>query len=400
MIYKSRYLDIVLIIISFYSIYFIVHKFLGGKVPFWDFHIIYCQSKTFFLGNIPYGFDVHGDCLDPKITLTANLSVSTLELLKYIGLINIKTANFLWVFLEIISLFLVFIIFGKIFKFDQNWRNIFLFFFSFGSVVFFSFFSGNLSVILYGFLAIGIYFLEKRLFNYYYITILFVSLFKFYYLTFLLLPFYILGWKSIKKILITFFLFFVIQYFFYIKNPELTITFFDVIQGKYQEDLPTRFLTGTGLYSIIEKMPWVLFGGNNISANSFTGSFFSLGINLLFWFIGSSIILLSVFLCLKGKRIKNSKNHFLFCISFGILVINLIIPRLVVYDLILTVPIFFYLLSRINFKKFQINEFRAKFFFIFLFLVFFDHHFPFLVIITFLTLFIYSEFYKKNIFIY
>ncbi|MCH2541373.1 MAG: hypothetical protein MK002_03905 [Alphaproteobacteria bacterium] len=395
MIYKSRYLDIVLIIISFYSIYFIVHKFLGGKVPFWDFHIIYCQSKTFFLGNIPYGFDVHGDCLDPKITLTANLSVSTLELLKYIGLINIKTANFLWVFLEIISLFLVFIIFGKIFKFDQNWRNIFLFFFSFGSVVFFSFFSGNLSVILYGFLAIGIYFLEKRLFNYYYITILFVSLFKFYYLTFLLLPFYILGWKSIKKILITFFLFFVIQYFFYIKNPELTITFFDVIQGKYQEDLPTRFLTGTGLYSIIEKMPWIFLGINN-----FENSFFSLQTNLFIWFIISSTIFLSILYCLNNKKIKNSKNHFLFCISFGILVISLIIPRLVVYDLILTVPILFYLLNRIDFKKFKIDEFKSKFFFIFLFLVFFDHHFPFFAIISLLTLFIYSEFYKKDIFIY
>ena len=395
MIYKSRYLDIVLIIISFYSIYFIVHKFLGGKVPFWDFHIIYCQSKTFLLGNIPYGFDVHGDCLDPKITLTANLSVSTHELLKYIGLINIKTANFLWVFLEIISLFLVFIIFGKIFKFDQNWRNIFLFFFSFGSVVFFSFFSGNLSVILYGFLAIGIYFLEKRLFNYYYITILFVSLFKFYYLTFLLLPFYILGWKSIKKILITFFLFFVIQYFFYIKNPELTITFFDVIQGKYQEDLPTRFLTGTGLYSIIEKMPWIFLGINN-----FENSFFSLQTNLFIWFIISSTIFLSILYCLNNKKIKNSKNHFLFCISFGILVISLIIPRLVVYDLILTVPILFYLLNRIDFKKFKIDEFKSKFFFIFLFLVFFDHHFPFFAIISLLTLFIYSEFYKKDIFIY
>ena len=395
MIYKSRYLDIVLIIISFYSIYFIVHKFLGGKVPFWDFHIIYCQSKTFFLGNIPYGFDVHGDCLDPKITLTANLSVSTLELLKYIGLINIKTANFLWVFLEIISLFLVFIIFGKIFKFDQNWRNIFLFFFSFGSVVFFSFFSGNLSVILYGFLAIGIYFLEKRLFNYYYITILFVSLFKFYYLTFLLLPFYILGWKSIKKILITFFLFFVIQYFFYIKNPELTITFFDVIQGKYQEDLPTRFLTGTGLYSIIEKMPLIFLGINN-----FENSFFSLQTNLFIWFIISTTIFLSILYCLNNKKIKNSKNQFLFCISFGILVISLIIPRLVVYDLILTVPILFYLLNRIDFKKFKIDEFKSKFFFIFLFLVFFDHHFPFFAIISLLTLFIYSEFYKKDIFIY
>ena len=195
--------------------------------------------------------------------------------------------------------------------------------------------------------------------------------------------------------MITFFLFFEIQYFFYIKNPELTITFFDVIQGKYQEDLPTRFLTGTGLYSIIEKMPWIFLGINN-----FENSFFSLQTNLFIWFIISSTIFLSILYCLNNKKIKNSKNHFLFCISFGILVISLIIPRLVVYDLILTVPILFYLLNRIDFKKFKIDEFKSKFFFIFLFLVFFDHHFPFFAIISLLTLFIYSEFYKKDIFIY
>ena len=395
MIYKSRYLDIVLIIIFIYSVFFIVHKFLGGKVPFWDFHIIYCQSKTFFLGNIPYGSNVHGDCLDPRITLIANFSPSTLEILKYIGSINIKTANFFWVFLEIISFFLIFVVLKETFKFNYEWRNFLLIFVSFGSTIFFSFISGNISVILYGFLALGIFFLQKKLFNYYYIIVLFVSLFKFYYLIFLLLPFYILGWKSLKNILVYLFLFFVIQYFFYIKNPDLTIAFFDIIQGKYQDNLPTRFQTGTGLYSIIEKMPWIFLGINN-----FEKSFFSLETNLFFWFITSSIISLSVFVCLNGKRIKNSKNHFLFCISFGILVINLIIPRLVVYDLILTVPILFYLLNQVNFKKFQINEFKFKFFFIFLFLVFFDHHFPFFVIITFLTLFIYSELYKKNIFIY
>ena len=395
MIYKSRYLDIVLIIIFIYSVFFIVHKFLGGKVPFWDFHIIYCQSKTFFLGNIPYGSNVHGDCLDPRITLIANFSPSTLEILKYIGSINIKTANFFWVFLEIISFFLIFVVLKETFKFNYEWRNFLLIFVSFGSTIFFSFISGNISVILYGFLALGIFFLQKKLFNYYYIIVLFVSLFKFYYLTFLLLPFYILSWKSLKIISAYLFLFFVIQYFFYIKNPDLTIAFLDVIQGKYQDNLPIRFLTGTGLYSIIEKMPWIFLGINN-----FEKSFFSLETNLFFWFITSSIISLSVFVCLNGKRIKNSKNHFLFCISFGILVINLIIPRLVVYDLILTVPILFYLLNQVNFKKFQINEFKFKFFFIFLFLVFFDHHFPFFVIITFLTLFIYSELYKKNIFIY
>ena len=395
MIYKSRYLDIVLIIIFIYSVFFIVHKFLGGKVPFWDFHIIYCQSKTFFLGNIPYGSNVHGDCLDPRITLIANFSPSTLEILKYIGSINIKTANFFWVFLEIISFFLIFVVLKETFKFNYEWRNFLLIFVSFGSTIFFSFISGNISVILYGFLALGIFFLQKKLFNYYYIIVLFVSLFKFYYLIFLLLPFYILGWKSLRNILVSIILFFVIQYFFYIKNPDLTIVFLDVIQGKVEGHFPTRFLTGTGLYSIIEKMPWIFLGINN-----FEKSFFSLETNLFFWFITSSIISLSVFVCLNGKRIKNSKNHFLFCISFGILVINLIIPRLVVYDLILTVPILFYLLNQVNFKKFQINEFKFKFFFIFLFLVLFDHHFPFFVIITFLTLFIYSEFYKKNIFIY
>jgi len=395
MIYKSRYLDIVLIIIFIYSVFFIVHKFLGGKVPFWDFHIIYCQSKTFFLGNIPYGSNVHGDCLDPRITLIANFSPSTLEILKYIGSINIKTANFFWVFLEIISFFLIFVVLKETFKFNYEWRNFLLIFVSFGSTIFFSFISGNISVILYGFLALGIFFLQKKLFNYYYIIVLFVSLFKFYYLIFLLLPFYILGWKSLRNILVSIILFFVIQYFFYIKNPDLTIVFLDVIQGKVEGHFPTRFLTGTGLYSIIEKMPWIFLGINN-----FEKSFFSLETNLFFWFITSSIISLSVFVCLNGKRIKNSKNHFLFCISFGILVINLIIPRLVVYDLILTVPILFYLLNQVNFKKFQINEFKFKFFFIFLFLVFFDHHFPFFVIITFLTLFIYSELYKKNIFIY
>ena len=395
MIYKSRYLDIVLIIIFIYSVFFIVHKFLGGKVLFWDFHIIYCQSKTFFLGNIPYGSNVHGDCLDPRITLIANFSPSTLEILKYIGSINIKTANFFWVFLEIISFFLIFFVLKKIFKFDYGWRNFLIFFFSFGATVFISFFSGNLSVILYGFLSLGIYFLYKKFFTFYYLIVVFVSLFKFYYLSFLIIPFYLIGWKSLNKIFFCIILFILIQYFFYINNPDLTETYIDVLQGKYKDILPVRMQTGTGLYSIIEKMPWIFLGINN-----FEKSFFSLETNLFFWFITSSIISLSVFVCLNGKRIKNSKNHFLFCISFGILVINLIIPRLVVYDLILTVPILFYLLNQVNFKKFQINEFKFKFFFIFLFLVFFDHHFPFFVIITFLTLFIYSEFYKKNIFIY
>ena len=93
MIYKSRYLDIVLIIISFYSVFFIIHKFIDGKIPFWDFHVYYCSAKNFFLGNSPYGLDVLRNCLNPNITLTANFSPGTLEILKYLGYLNISTAK-------------------------------------------------------------------------------------------------------------------------------------------------------------------------------------------------------------------------------------------------------------------------------------------------------------------
>ena len=395
MIYKSRYLDITLIIIFSYSVFFVIHKFLGGKIPFWDFHIIYCASNTFFSGNIPYGLEAHGECLHPNIKLTANFLPSTYEMLKYFGSLNILVAKFIWVFLEIISIFLLFIVLKKIFKFDYQWRNIFVILFSFGSTIFISFISGNISVILYGLLALGIYFLYKKIYNYYYLIVLFISLFKFYYLAFFILPFYILGWKSLKNIIVYLLLFLAIQYSFYLKNPDLTIAFFDVIQGNIEGNLPIRFQTGTGLYSIIEKMPWIFSGIYN-----FEKSFFPLKINLLFWFIASFTITFATFFCLNSEKIKKSKKHFLFCISFGVLVINLIFPRLVVYDLILTVPILFYLLNQINFTKLGISEFKSRFFIIFLFLVIFDHHFPFFISISFLSIFLYSELYKKDAFIF
>jgi len=394
-IYNSRFLDCVLIVISLYTLFFIFHKFFGGKIPFWDFHVHYCSAKNYLLGNFPYGIDALKSCLDPNITLTANYSPGTLELIKYLGYFSIKNANILWVFFEIISLLLIFFVLKEIFKFDYEWRNILILLFSFGGTIFISFISGNLSVILYGFISLGIYFLYKNFFNYYYLIILFVSLFKFYYLSFLIIPFYLIGWKSFNKIFLSILLFVVIQYFFYINDPNLSMAFFDVIQGKYPDNLPVRMLTGTGLYSLIEKMPWVLQG-----VSDFDKSFFSLQINLIIWSIISFVILLSIFHCLNEERIKKSSKHFLFCLSFGILSIDLIIPRLVVYDLILTVPVLFYLLNQINFKKLIKIDIDLKNIFILVFFILFDHHFPFLVVISFLTLFLYSEYYKKNIFIY
>ena len=146
-----------------------------------------------------------------------------------------------------------FFVLKKVLKFDYEWRNLLILFFSFGATVFTSFISGNISFILYGFISLSIYCLYKRFFNYYYLIIIFVSLFKFYYLSFLIIPFYLQGLKSINKIFLSIFLFVFIQYFFYINNPNLTLDFLDVIQGKYLDNLPVRMQTGTGLYSLIEK---------------------------------------------------------------------------------------------------------------------------------------------------
>ena len=200
------------------------------------------------------GNDISSTDTNGNITLTANFSPGTLEILKYLGYLNISTAKILWVFFEIISLFSFFFVLKKVLKFDYEWRNLLILFFSFGATVFTSFISGNISFILYGFISLSIYCLYKRFFNYYYLIIIFVSLFKFYYLSFLIIPFYLQGLKSINKIFLSIFLFIFIQYFFYINNPNLTLDFLDVIQCKYFDNLPVRMQTGSGLYSIIEKL--------------------------------------------------------------------------------------------------------------------------------------------------
>ena len=77
-IYNSIFLDCVLIAISLYTLYFIFHKFSVGKIPFWDFHVHYCSAKNYLLGNFPYGIDALKSCLDPNITLTANMPYASL----------------------------------------------------------------------------------------------------------------------------------------------------------------------------------------------------------------------------------------------------------------------------------------------------------------------------------
>ena len=124
-IYKSYVLDMTLVVVCLYSVFFILHKFDGGKIPFWDFHVHYCAAKNFYMGYFPYGINVLDNCLHPNIKLNPNFPPLTLEFLKYLGTLNLSAASFLWICFEIFSLFLIFYLFKKVFKFDYEIRNFF-----------------------------------------------------------------------------------------------------------------------------------------------------------------------------------------------------------------------------------------------------------------------------------
>ena len=165
-IYKSRFIDVVLIVSSLYSIYFIFHKFSGGKVPFWDFHVYYCGAEYYLKGLVPYGDTSLGilkDCLNPNILLPVNNSPLALEILKFLALINFSNAKFIWVILEFFSILIIYYVFGKIFfKQILDYKYFLLFIFSFSGITFVNFWGGNISIILYGILSLGIYALVKK----------------------------------------------------------------------------------------------------------------------------------------------------------------------------------------------------------------------------------------------
>ena len=403
-IYKSRFIDVVLIVSSLYSIYFIFHKFSGGKVPFWDFHVYYCGAEYYLKGLVPYGDTSLGilkDCLNPNILLTVNNSPLALEILKFLALINFSNAKFVWVILEFFSILIIYYVFGKIFfKQILDYKYFLLFIFSFSGITFVNFWGGNISIILYGILSLGIYALVKKNSSIFFFVIFFISIIKFYLLVFLLIPFLMDSKKYSYRIFLTILIYFLISYIFAKYNPEITKIYFNEVFVNLNEVI--RKEPGTGIFSIIEKMPNVIysfFNDGNLE--------FSFKTNIIFWLVFLSFFIIPIFIILNSKKYK--KNIALITekrkdvrmklsITMGILIAMLAIPRLVSYDLIICLPVIFYLITRLNINKNKVIFFDVKNILFLSILIIHDHHYPFFMVTLLIIFFIYSEFYKKNLF--
>ena len=403
-IYKSRFIDVVLIVSSLYSIYFIFHKFSGGKVPFWDFHVYYCGAEYYLKGLVPYGDTSLGilkDCLNPNILLTVNNSPLALEILKFLALINFSNAKFVWVILEFFSILIIYYVFGKIFfKQILDYKYFLLFIFSFSGITFVNFWGGNISIILYGILSLGIYALVKKNSSIFFFVIFFISIIKFYLLVFLLIPFLMDSKKYSYRIFLTILIYFLISYIFAKYNPEITKIYFNEVFVNLNEVI--RKESGTGIFSIIEKMPNVIysfFNDGNLE--------FSFKTNIIFWLVFLSFFIIPIFIILNSKKYKNNialitekrkDVRMKLSITMGILIAMLAIPRLVSYDLIICLPVIFYLITRLNINKNKVIFFDVKNILFLSILIIHDHHYPFFMVTLLIIFFIYSEFYKKNLF--
>ena len=403
-LYKSRFIDSVLIISSLYSIFFIFHKFSGGRIPFWDFHVYYCGAEYYLKGLIPYGDPSMGvlkDCLNPNILLTVNWSPLALEILKFLALINFSNAKFIWVILEFFSILIIYYVFGKIFfKKILDYKYFLLFIFSFSGITFVNFWGGNISIILYGILSLGIYALVKKNSYIFFFIIFFISIIKFYLLVFLVVPFLMDSKKYSFRIFLTILAYFLTSYIFAQYNPEITKIYFNEVFVNLNEVI--RKESGTGIFSIIEKMPNVIYSFFNDGSLEF-----SFKTNIILWLVFLSFFIIPIFIILNSKKYKNNialitekrkDVRMKLSITMGILIAMLAIPRLVSYDLIICLPVIFYLITRLNINKNKVIFFDVKNILFLSILIIHDHHYPFFMVTLLIIFFIYSEFYKQNLF--
>ena len=366
-------------------------------MPFWDFHVYYCGAEYYLKGLVPYGDSSLGilkDCLNPNILLTVNNSPLALEILKFLALINFSNAKFIWIILEFFSILIIYYVFGKIFfKQILDYKYFLLFIFSFSGITFVNFWGGNISIILYGILSLGIYALVKKNSSIFFFVIFFISIIKFYLLVFLLIPFLMDSKKYSYRIFLTILVYFLISYIFAKYNPEITKIYFNEVFVNLNDVV--RKEPGTGTFSIIEKMPNVIYSLFNDGTLEF-----SFKTNFIIWSISLSFLIASIFIILNSKNYENKDTRMKFSITMGILIAMLSIPRLVSYDLIICLPVIFYLITQLNINKNKIIFFDIKNILFLSILIIHDHHYPFFMVILLISLFIYSEFYKKKLFIY
>ncbi len=338
------YIFFILIISSLNILtHFIEKKILGNFTIFGDFLVYRCAGIKFLNNDSPYGINKLQDCLNSyPNSLDFFYPPITLKIFSLFGYLNLNLSLWIWSILIFSSILSIIFISYKFFsKNNSIFIVLLIFFFSFGGLNWTGLMTGNISIIIYGLISLGIFYLSKKKNNYFYFIIILCSIIKPTYFIFAILPFFIsqsISIKELYKITISLFALLAIYLYSYLNTPILFSDFLNHLQYGRSEEFKNIFGQGFGLFSLIN------------SFSSFTIEILKLKVNIdafsnIIW-ISIILLFISYSLLLQNKREFLTFNQ---RIAYGISVITLCYPLLKHYECFLIVPCLYFLIN--NYKK-------------------------------------------------
>jgi len=385
--------------------HFIRKNLLGDRIDFWDFHVYWCSANKFINGINPYGGETIKNCLSQfNFDLYFSYPPIVLKLLSFLGYFDLNTAKIIWVAIIGISFLTIIIYLKKIYQIPKIIFFTLLLIFTGGGLVWGALLAGNISIILYAILTIGIYYYLRSPKNYiYYISVSIVSLVKFPFLIFFALSFFLYGvknmfdprgfFKETKQIIfylsLTLFIYF-LQFYF---DKDLFMSFINSTKTYKSEGFLLIHGTGIGIHSIIDLYQNILYEKTNLSFFNPSGavSFF------IHIFISGTLFLSAYFLFQKKNHtLIYDKQQELLLVSFFIAIFLCCFPRISSYDFFLLISSFFYIMR--NSKVRLLNSdwnFIASLLTISV-LAIYDSKYPAFVVSFFIFLFFYLQIRNKD----
>ena len=335
-----------LLLISFIWIIFINTSYFFEKIifgsheHFFDLKLIHNSFIETLNGKNTY--EIYTPYYDQP---TTSLPPHFLLIFKDFGNIDWLIFVKYFIFLQILSYILLFYYSYKLFPLSKiKYLYPFMYFFGFnfslglgGTVV------GNIAIILYSIVSLAIVCLFKKKILAFKFLIFIATLFKFYFLLFYFLPVFVYGIKYLKSIFIFISLLILINFISYINNPELFQSWIDLLEIQTARNSYNPWI-GSDITQAFASVIWKI--GTYFDINIYPKSW----ISNFFYFTITGIIFSSIFFIYNPKY-RNTRNldENLTILSFGLLTIFLLYPRLMIYDFFLIIPVYYFLVIKIKF---------------------------------------------------
>lgn len=391
-----------LFIITSNSILYFFEKYINGdRFLFDDLVLNYCAGFLYSQGASPYGFGLGKipliDCVKNIIGGDWGMpayfySTFYLRILSYLNNFEFNTIKNVWIGLCFFSISLILFFSYKIFPIKKLKKLLpLVIFFSFGGILVKAFTSGNLSVFVYGFLALSLFFLHKNYKIIFCFIIILISLIKPHHLIFFVIGILVYEKEFIKYAIISTLIVVFIYFLEFTYNKELFLGYLSNLHASTTSEFFFSYNATVGLKAVIQNLP------TNTAQQ--LGFYISAGPNLfrnLLWFFLTFFILIGSILYRTNLKIRNldsSKKSKL--IALGCIVTTIVNPNLAVYEFFLFIPAIYFLIDKIKMSKVSFYNEKIKYLIFLSFVIVQDINFPFFCATTIFFYIIYNN-YKKN----